>query len=316
MASKLNNRVIGALAVVYFVWSSTYLGIAIVSHNVPPLLGAGTRFVAAGLLLGVILMILRPPAKLKVTWRELAGACGTGIMLLTIGIGAVSLAVQYVPSGAAAVLVATEPLWIISLRAATGQRPGRRTIVGVVLGLVGVALLVWFVGADDPNPGDGYINAGPGTVIIWMIVVLVATLVWSWASFDSPRMAKQGWAPTDPFTSTFYQFLSSGIVLLIIGFLIGENPASLLAVDSAVVAVWALIVIGAVAAFTCFVWLLHNVPVSLVSTYAYVNPAVAVVLGFLVLSEPMNVGVGAAIAFVVAGVALVVSGESHQAVEP
>lgn len=304
----------GALAVVYFVWGSTYLGIAIVSHNVPPLLGAGTRFVAAGLLLGVILMIFRPLAKLRVTWREFCGACATGIMLLTIGIGAVSLAVQYVPSGAAAVLVATEPLWIICLRAATGQRPGRRTIGGVVLGLIGVALLVWFVGADDPDPGYGYINAGPGTVVAWMVVVLVATLVWSWASFDSPRLAERGWAPKDPFTSTFYQFLASGAALLVIALLIGEDTSSLMAVSSGIIVVWVLIVVGAVAAFTCFVWLLHNVPVSLVSTYAYVNPAVAVVLGFLVLSEPMNLGVGAAIVFVVAGVALVVSGESRRPV--
>lgn len=303
------GRVWFALLVVYLVWGSTFLGIAVVSHSVPPLLAAGARFTCAGILLALILAIFRGPKSLRASLREIAGASLTGIMLLTVGIGAVSLAVQYVPSGAAALLAATEPLWIIAFRAVVGQRPPRVTVYGVLLGLLGVGALVWFMGAADPDPGDGYLEASATTVVIWMIVVLLATVVWSWASFNSPRLTARGWAPSDPFTSTVYQFVAAGVALLIIGLISGENPAQLAHVDSSVVVAWLYIVLGAVAAFTCYVWLLQNVAISLVSTYAYVNPAVAVVLGYFVLSEPFGIGVLASMALVVAGVALVVRGE-------
>lgn len=298
-----------ALLVVYLVWGSTFLGIAVVSHSVPPLLAAGARFTCAGIVLALILAIFRGPASLRASKREIAGASLTGIMLLTVGIGAVSLAVQYVPSGAAALLAATEPLWIIVFRAFAGQRPARVTVCGVLLGLVGVGALVWFIGATDPNPGDGYFEATAATVVVWMIVVLLATVVWSWASFNSPRLTARGWAPSDPFTSTVYQFVAAGCALVILGLVSGEHPTQLANVDLDVLIAWLYIVLGAIAAFTCYVWLLQNVAISLVSTYAYVNPAVAVVLGYFVLSEPFGFGVLASMALVVAGVALVVRGE-------
>lgn len=298
-----------ALLVVYLVWGSTYLGMAIVVHSAPALMTAATRFLAAGLIVAAVVCVISGPRRLRVTRPELAGAALTGIMLLGIGNGGVSLAERYVPSGVAALLIATVPLWIILFRFIGRDRPSARTVVGVVVGLAGVTLLVIAIGNGHVDAGTGYTKVTGGVMTAWMIVIVACSFVWALGSFNAPRLAATGRAPADPIASAVYQFLAAGLALFVVGIATGENPAGMLDMGSDGNIAWVYLVFGGIAAYTCYVWLLSHAPVSIVSTYAFVNPAVAVVLGFFLLSEPFGPGNVVAGVLVLIGVALVVRGE-------
>ena len=296
-ASRASSAMIWlALSTVYVVWGSTYLAIRIVvDADLPPLLAMGARFLAAGALLAVVVAARRGGSSLRVTRREAAGAAAVGVLLLLGGNGLVAVAEQTVPSGLAALLVATTPLWLVLLRVGTGQRPHRATWAGVVLGFLGVAVLALRGG-------------GISGVETWgVLVVVVATLSWALGSFGSGRLG----LPADPFVATVWEMLLGGVALVLVGSLAGEwsrlEPGAV--ETSGWVALAYLVVIGSMVAYTAYVWLLANAPISLVSTYAYVNPVVAVLLGWLVLAEPVTSVVLGGGVLVVAGVALVVSAE-------
>ncbi|MEU7803100.1 EamA family transporter [Micromonospora arborensis] len=289
-----------ALIVVYLLWGSTYLAIRITVETLPPLLSAALRFAVAGLILAVVLRLRRGPGALRVDRRQLASAALVGVLLLAGGNGLVVLAESgppgvALPSGIAALLVATVPLLVVLLRAATGDRPPIWTFAGVTLGFVGLVLLVLPAGSSDAVP------------LVGALTVVAGAVSWSVGSFLSGRIRM----PADPFVATVYEMLAGALVLAVIAAGRGElsdfHPAAVS--TRSWLALGYLMVAGSLVAFTAYVWLLHNAPISLVSTYAYVNPAVAVALGALLVAEPITPQVLLGGAVIVAGVALVVSTE-------
>ncbi|CAL9308559.1 EamA family transporter [Streptomyces sp. SudanB25_2051] len=296
--ARISGTVWAALAIVYLVWGSTYLGIRIAVETMPPFLSAGARFVVAGLLLAALLAWRHGPGVLKVTRAQLASAAVVGVLLLLGGNGLVVLAETSVPSGLAALLVAVVPAWVVVLRTAFGERPGPAAYAGVVLGLAGLALL--------SLPGlSGDVRIGG------VLTVVVATLMWSAGSFSSSRIPM----PRNPFTASAYEMLAGGIGCALVGLVRGEQRGLDLAEVSA--RSWGalayLIVFGSLVAFTAYAWLLQTAPISLVATYAYVNPVVAVLLGWLVLDEAVTWPIALGGVVVVAGVWLIVRAERRPA---
>jgi drug/metabolite transporter (DMT)-like permease len=289
----------GALAIVYVVWGSTYLGIRVAVETLPPLVSAGFRFGLAGAVLALVLRVRRGPSALRVTWRQAGAAALVGLLLLAGGNGLVVVAESgppgvAVPSGVAALLIATVPLLLVVLRAAGGDRPRLLTILGVLVGFGGLVVLV------APTAGAG---AAP---VAGAITVVCAAVAWSIGSFASGRLG----LPDDPFVATVYEMAAGSVALAGFGVARGELGFDLGAVSGRSWSALAyLTVAGSLVAFTAYVWLLRNAPLSLVSTYAYVNPAVAVALGAVLVSEPVTGRVLLGGAVIVVGVALVVSVE-------
>lgn len=280
-----------ALVVVYVVWGSTYLAIRIMVEDMPPLLAAGARFLAAGLVLAALLAVRGGPRALRVTPRQLAGCTLLGLLLPACGNGLVTVGERNVASGVAALLVAAVPLWVVVLRTVSGDRPGRLTWAGVLIGFAGLLVLL--------RPGGG------STDLPHALLIVVATVGWSIGSWSQSRLD----LPASPFVTTVYEMLAGGVIMLVAGPLLGERTDLTGYAASSWLAWGYLVVFGSLVAFSAYVWLVGQAPLSLVSTYAYVNPVVAVVLGALVLAEPVTASVLVGGAVVVAGVAVVVGGE-------
>jgi drug/metabolite transporter (DMT)-like permease len=282
----------GALWTVYLVWGSTYLAIRVMVETVPPLLGAGARFTVAG---AVMVAALSARRSVRPTRAQLLSALLVGILLPGAN-AVVTVAEQEVPSGLAALLIASIPLWVILLRRAAGEPVSRASVGAVLVGFAGVALLL--------RPGE---QSGDATVL-GLAACVGAAVMWATGSFASPRLR----LPRDPLVSTGWQMLLGGLVCVAAGLAVGEagdvDPAAFS--TRSVIALLYLVVFGSWVAFTAYAWLLQNAPISKVSTYAYVNPVVAIVLGWLILDEvvtPVTI-IGAAI--IVISVALVVRIES------
>lgn len=288
-----------ALWVVYVVWGSTYLAIRVVVETMPPFLSAGARFLVAGAVLAVFLLLRRGPSGLRITGQELATSAVVGTLLLLGGNGLVMVAEQDVPAGLAALLVASVPLWVAALRWLFEDRVDRGTLLGVILGFLGVGLLV--------IPG----RSSAGAALGGMALLILASLSWASGSFLSRRLR----LPKDPFTSTTWQMLLGGLALGGAGFLAGEGSRLDVAEFSAasVAGLAYLVVAGSLVGFTAYTWLLHNAPISKVSTYAYVNPVVAIFLGWLILSESVTPAILIAATVIVAAVALIVHRETRVA---
>ncbi|MCP3820735.1 EamA family transporter [Streptomyces sp. A3M-1-3] len=293
-ARRVSGTVWGALAIVYVLWGSTYLGIRIAVETMPPFLSAGSRFIVAGLLLTALVAWRQGPAALRVTPRQLASATVVGLLLLLGGNGLVVLAETTVPSGLAALLVAAVPMWVVMLRTASGDRPPLRTFGGVLLGLAGLVVLT--------VPGlSGEVK------LSGVLTIIVATLLWSVGSFSSSKIPM----PANPFATSAYEMLAGGLGCLLLGLTRGEHQGLNVAEIStrSWLALAYLIIFGSLVAFTAYAWLLHTAPLSLVSTYAYVNPVVAVLLGSLILNEHLTWPIAVGGAVVVAGVCVIVSTE-------
>ncbi|WP_089154857.1 EamA family transporter [Micromonospora sp. NBS 11-29] len=289
-----------ALAVVYVLWGSTYLGIRVAVESLPPLTSAAMRFAAAAVVLALVLRLRRGPGALRVPARRLGAAALVGVLLLAGGNGLVVLAESgppgtAVPSGVAALLVATVPLLVVVLRTAGGDRPRPWTFAGVALGFAGLVLLVL--------PRDGV----DGVPVAGALTVVAAAASWSIGSYLAGRIAM----PADPFVATVYEMVAGAAVLAVIAAGRGElrDFAPTEVTGRSWLALAYLMVAGSLVAFTAYVWLLAHAPISLVSTYAYVNPAVAVALGALLVAEPVTAQVLLGGVVIVAGVAVVVSTE-------
>ncbi|MEH0843019.1 EamA family transporter [Micromonospora sp. CPCC 205711] len=289
-----------ALVLVYVLWGSTYLGIRIAVESLPPLASAATRFAAAALVLAVVLRLRRGPGALRVDRRQLGSAALVGVLLLAGGNGLVVLAESgppgvAVPSGIAALLVATVPLLVVVLRTVTGDRPRAWTFAGVTLGFLGLVLLVLPTGGTGAVPLAG------------ALTVVAGATSWSVGSFLSNRLRM----PADPFVATVYEMAAGAAALVGLavarGELSGFSPVEV--TTRSWLALAYLMVAGSLVAFTAYVWLLAHAPISLVATYAYVNPVVAVALGALLVAEPVTAQVLLGGAVIVAGVAVVVSTE-------
>jgi len=283
-----------ALGTVYVVWGSTYLAIAVAVQTLPPLFYSGIRFALAGLLLAAWLAFRR--VDLRISRRELGGAALVGVLMLAGGNGLVNLGERTVPSGVAALIVASIPLWIVLYRMVASERIGRDRFAGVVLGLVGVAILV------VPGGLNGTIDP------VGALILFGATLSWALGTFLSPRLS----TPRNALVSTAYQMAVGGVVLIVVALGTGElahvDPAAI-SVRS-LVAFGYLVVFGSLVAYSAYTWLLQNASVSLVSTYAFVNPVVAVVLGALILAEPITPTIVVGAAVIVVAVAFIVFRQS------
>lgn len=284
------------LATVYLVWGSTYLAIRVMVETVPPLLGAGARFLLAGVGLYLFLLARFGWARVRAGRRELAGAALVGVLLPAGGNGLVTVAEQDIPSALAALIIASIPLWVVLLRRASGERIAGMTGLGVGLGFAGVAVLML--------PG----NQPAGATAIGYALMVIAAVSWATGSFLSGRLG----LPSDPLVSTALQMTFGGVALAIAGLALGELPDVRLGAVSgnSLAAFLYLVFIGSLVAYTAYVWLLQNVAVSKVATYAYVNPVVAVVLGWAILSESISATTLIGATVIVASVALVVGQES------
>jgi drug/metabolite transporter (DMT)-like permease len=288
-------RLWSALACVYVIWGSTYLAIRVMVEDVPPLLGAAVRFLVAGT--AMLAVLAARGRRVRVPGRALAAAALVGVLLPAGGNGVVTVAERHVPSGLAALLVASVPLWVVILRFTVGrERVARATLAGLALGFVGLAVLLL--------PGSRPADATVGGIVL----VLVAACSWATGSFLSPRLSM----PTDPLVSTAWQMVAGGAALFV-GALIAGEPGDLHLADASAKSLLALVylvVAGSWVAYTAYAWLLQNAPISQVATYAYVNPLVAVVLGWAILDEDLSAGTLAGAALVVASVAAIVTRES------
>jgi drug/metabolite transporter (DMT)-like permease len=284
-----------ALWTVYIVWGSTYLGIRLTVETVPPLLSSGLRFTIAGGVLLAVLAARRGTASVRPARSQLVGALGVGLLLPGAN-AVVSVAEQEVPSSLAALLFASIPLWVILLRRAWGERIPRVSIAAVLVGFAAVGLLL--------NPGE---ESG-GASLAGLLACVAGAAMWASGSFASRRVA----LPADPLVSTGWQMLLGGLVILVIGLIGGEagdfRPSEFSL--RSVLALAYLVVFGSWLAFTAYAWLLQNAPISKVATYAYVNPVVAIALGWLVLGETITPLALVAAAVIVATVALVVRSET------
>jgi drug/metabolite transporter (DMT)-like permease len=285
------------MLVLYLVWGSTYLGVAIAVDTIPPFLMAGGRFFLAGLVLftwsvGRESRDFRMPSRI-----EVRDAAIVGTLLVSGGMGLVAVGEQTVPSGITALLIALMPLFVAILgRMLLGQRLPRTAVVGILIGFVGIAILVGPTalgtqGALDP---------------VGLGLILVSPIAWAAGSLFASHRAT---LPPKPLVNAAFQMMSGGLVLLGMAAVTGEfgrfDPS---AVSSASLEAFLyLTLVGSLIAFTTYGWLLRKAPLPLVSTYAYVNPVVAVVLGAIVLGEVIDLRTVVAGAVILVAVALIVT---------
>lgn len=285
------SLVLAALATVYVVWGSTYLAIRYAVETLPPFLMAGARFLLAGVILGLWSYYRDGARATRANWRA-AGIAGA--FLLLGGNGLVVWAEQRVPSGPTALLVATMPLWIVIVAWAKpgGRAPSLGVASGILLGIGGLFLLV----GPSSLSGESIDRVGA-------VALTVAALSWAIGSLYS-RTAP---LPSNAIFATGLEMVAGGVLLLILGTVLGEWSAlrASHASPASIIGFFYLVVFGSLVAFTAFVWLNRVSSPTLVSTYAFVNPVIAVFLGWLIAHEPVGRMTVIATAVIVAAVALI-----------
>ena len=290
------------MATIYLVWGSTYFGIAVAIETIPPFLMGAIRFAVAGTMLLAWDWLRQPAGRRLPTRRELRDSIIVGTLLLGAGNGFVAWGEMTVASGIAAILIAIIPVWFAVLGwLYFRDRLPRIVSLAVVIGFAGVALLVWPV-------GDGANRFDLGGVLI----LIVAPLSWAHGSLYAARRAK---LPPRPLTASGLQMLVGAAFLVGAATLAGEpGRFDVASVSTAsAVALGYLVLFGSMLAFTAYGWLLRHAPLSLVGTYAYVNPVVAVALGTLVLAEPLSPRTIVASAVILVAVAIIVTARGRLA---
>lgn len=291
----MKSRVWMALIAIYLAWGSTYLAIHYAVQSIPPFFMTGMRFLVAGLILYGWRRLAGDPRPTRAQWRS---GIIIGSLLLVGGIGGLSWAEQYLPSGISALIVAAIPLWIVLLEAIRrgGSKPGWLTLTGVFMGLAGIFILI------DPWNGTG---ASQNYNPLGVAVLLLGALSWSVGSIyshsaDLPKSALLG---------SGVELLAGSLGSFLIGLLTGE--ASQLNLSTITISSLGglayLIVVGSLVGFVCYTWLLREAPTTLVMTYAYVNPLVAILLGSFLAKEVLTPGVLVAAPLILFAVALIQS---------
>jgi drug/metabolite transporter (DMT)-like permease len=288
----LRWRIVIAFAAVYLIWGSTYLAIRFAIESIPPYLMGGVRFLLAGGILYAVLRWRGVPAPSRWQWR---GAAIVGGLLLWGGNGGVMVAEQYVPSSLAALIVAMVPLWMVLLNWRWGDRvrPNFGTALGVGLGLLGIILIA----APGQSAAEGAVNP------IGLLILVGASLSWSIGSLYARKAA----LPSNALLSTAMEMLAGGAMMLVAGLLLGQGAQirldhiSLLSLS----ALGYLVVFGSLIGFTAYVWLLKVTTPARVSTYAFVNPVVAVFLGWALAGEELSLRVLLAAAIIIIAVMLI-----------
>jgi drug/metabolite transporter (DMT)-like permease len=280
-----------ALWTVYIIWGSTYLAIAVTVETIHPMFAVSTRFILAGTIMALV--VRWRGGSMRVGWRELSSCAVVGILLP----GANALlfyAEEDVPTGLASLLIASVPLWVVLLRLIGRERLGIAAMAGVGVGFAGVAILA--------RPSGGATSTG-------IALCVLSAVMWAVGSVLSRRLPM----PADPFTATSYEMLAGGFIILPFGI------ATMGAFDPSTGSIlgWIyLVTIGSVVGYTAYTWLLAHAPLGTVSTYAYVNPVVAIALGVAFRGEHLTGRILIGAAIVVASVAVVVSREPATATEP
>ena len=285
-------RVALAFAAVYLIWGSTYLAIRLAIETIPPYLMGGIRFLIAG---GSLYAVLRWRGVKTPSRRHWRAALIVGGLLLFGGNGGVMVAEQYVPSSLAALIIATVPLWMVLLNWKWGDRlrPSVGTAIGLGLGVIGIGLIA----APGQSAAEGAINP------IGLAMLIAASLSWSIGSLYSRRAQ----LPTNALLSTSMEMLAGGGLMLIAGLLLGQgaqihlDQVSLLSLA----ALAYLVIFGSLIGFTAYVWLLKVSTPARVSTYAFVNPVVAVFLGWAFAGEQLSARVMVAAAIIILAVVLI-----------
>jgi drug/metabolite transporter (DMT)-like permease len=292
-----------AILILYVVWGSTYLGIRIAVETIPPFVMAAARFAVAGLvILGAVAILRRGqvPFPSRMEWRD---SFIVGALLMGGGMGAVAWGEQTVPSGIAGVLIAMMPVWVAVFgRVFLGERLPGLAVVGIATGMLGVALLVGHGVAIDRS-------LDPAGVV----ALILSPMAWATGSLFSAHGAR---LPKDPFVTTGMQMLCGSVVLAIAAVVSGElaafRPAAV-STNSIIASIY-LTAVGSLVAFTAFAWVLRHAPLPLIATYAFVNPVIAVFLGWALLSEtvaPIQLAAGGV---TVVGVALIILARSRMPV--
>ena len=293
-------KVIVAFALVYVFWGSTYLAIGIADQErLPPAVMCALRFAIAGSLMLAALAIIG--RRVRITLPEAARLATIGCLLLVGGNFGLAWAEQFVPTGFAALIIAVTPIWFLVLETFVfrGDRLSRRGLAGVGLGIAGVALLFWTKFEH---------RAALGVMpFLGACTLLLSSFSWSLGSVLSRKWQME----VDPFTATGWEMLFASIGNGIVAVLTGEVHRIVIT-RRGMMAVLYLVVFGSWVGYSAYIWLLKHVPTPKVATYAYVNPLVAVFLGWLVLSERLDGFMFAGMVVIVAGVALVTTAKVHE----
>jgi drug/metabolite transporter (DMT)-like permease len=279
-----------AFFAVYVCWGMTYLAMRVAVVDIPPHLLSGSRFLLAGVLLYAWARLRGHAAPTLEHWRS---AAIIGAFLLLGGNASVAWAEKTVPSGLAAVLIAVAPIWMVGLEwARGGPRPTRLVVAGLLLGLAGVALLV-----------SGRASAEAGVDPLGATILVLASASWAWGSVISKTAA----LPDSPFVATSIEMIAGGVLLLLTAALAGQfRGFEVTRVSTEAAASWIyLVVFGSLVGFTAYIWLLGVTSIAKAGTYAYVNPVVAVLLGWAILDEVVTWRMMLAAGVILVGVALV-----------
>jgi drug/metabolite transporter (DMT)-like permease len=280
--------VVLALLSLYFIWGSTYLGIRIAIESIPPLLMIGVRFVVAGGILYLVLRICGVPAPSRSQWM---GSAAVGVLLIGGGMGGVATAEQWVPTGVTAVCIATAPLWISLFAGLWGRWPVRIEWLGLILGFVGVVLL---------NLGSGLWTSPVGAIIL-----MISPICWAFGSAWSRHLQ----LPSGLMASAA-QMLIGGVFVTLLGLMLGQRITSIPSMQSLLAFLY-LITFGSLVAFSVYGYLLRSVRPALATSYAYVNPVVAVCLGVIFAGESLTVMTVVAMVVILVGVGLISFGHGR-----
>jgi drug/metabolite transporter (DMT)-like permease len=301
MRTDSNHRlkVILAFALVYVFWGSTYLAIGIADdEHLPPFVMCAIRFLVAGPIMMAVCAAMG-----KQVWvgrKNLARLALIGCLLLVGGNGGLAWAEQYVPTGFAALIIAITPIWFMLLEAFAfrGDRLSPRGVTGVVLGICGIAVLFW--------PKFEYRETLGVMQLVCSTTLLFSSFSWAFGSVISRRWQ----LPVDPFVATAWEMIFAGCGHVVVSLVTGQYKHAVFT-QRGMAAVLYLVVFGSWVGYSAYVWLLKHVPTPKVATYAYVNPIVAVFLGWLILRERIDVFIAIGSAVIVLAVALVTTAQVH-----
>lgn len=295
MSPVVRKRAYLAFAAVCVIWGTTYLGIKIALETIPPFAMGGLRYTAAGITLALLLRMRGTPLPPLQSWPSLALV---GFFMLGLGNGGVTYGEQYVPSGLAAVLIATSPFWMTGVESLWpgGERLKARHIAGLIVGFSGILVLVW---------PDLFASSASASYAVGVMALQVACVGWAIGSSYAKRFTQT----RDVLAAASLQMFFGGVWMLVFATLAGEWPRLAFNGRTSFALVY-LTVFGSIAAYTAYAYALKYLPVSTVSLYTYVNPVIAVVLGTLLLDEPFGARMLVAAAIIAAGILIVGVGTS------
>ena len=301
VSSSIKTKVAIGLGIMYIAWGTTYIAIAFTIETMPPLLSMSFRFVAASLALFLFIGLRSGWDVLRLSRKEFFNAVFLGTLMLGTGLGTMALAEKVVPIGVASLIVAAMPIWTALFRTLDKDRPKLSSLLGIVAGLIGIGIIM-LPGQTIARP-----DADGASVTFWMFIILFGNLCWSLGSFIAPRME----TPSNPLVLSTYEMAGAAGALFIAGMINQESISDFMDASARSWGGWIyLVTVGSLIGYTVYTWLLENAPITLVSTYAYVNPVVAVALGIVIFNETLTTNILVGGFIVIVSVAIVVAVES------